>query len=274
MAAVTKAVVMARGLGSRMRRANAAGLTPEQAAAADAGAKAMMPLGGRPFLDHVLTRLADAGLVDVCLVIGPEHTAIRDYYGGLPTERLRITFAEQAEPRGTADAVAAAESFVGADRFVVVNGDNLYPARSLRALVAEAGSATVGFRPEGLIARSNIPAERLGAFALLLVDRLGDLVDLVEKPGPAELAAARSGDSAYALVSMNCWLFEPSVFDACLRIEPSPRGELEVVDAVRTLLGDGVRFAVVPSDEGVWDLSSRGDVRAVTEALAGQDVHL
>lgn len=275
MAPVTKVVVMARGLGSRMRHEASADLSPEQAYAAAAGAKAMMPLGGRPFLDHVLTRLADAGLVDACLVIGPEHTGVRDYYENLPTSRVRVSFAEQAEPRGTADAVAAAEDFVACDRFVVVNGDNLYPTDSVRALIAAPGSATVGYSRDGLVAHSNIPAERIAAFGLLGV-RGATLVDLVEKPTAEAVAElqARTGDSAYPLISMNCWLFEHTIFDACRRIGPSARGELEIVDAVRELLTDGVGFTVVPSDQGVLDLSARGDVAAVEAALAGREVHL
>src|SRR5690606_36923369 len=63
-----KAVVLTRGLGRRMRAGEVEGLTPEQAAAAAAGLKAMMPVGPpspagpRRFLDHVLHELADAGV--------------------------------------------------------------------------------------------------------------------------------------------------------------------------------------------------------------------
>ena len=75
----TSALVLARGLGSRMRQA-ASGVTldPQQASAADAGLKAMMPFG-RPFLDFVLQSLADAGLREAALVLGPEHESVRDY---------------------------------------------------------------------------------------------------------------------------------------------------------------------------------------------------
>ncbi|MGC4153247.1 MAG: sugar phosphate nucleotidyltransferase [Propionicimonas sp.] len=261
--AVTKAVVMARGLGSRMRRAGEADLSPEQAAAAASGAKAMMPVGERPFLDHLLTRLADAGLTDICLVIGPEHQAVRRYYDSLPQRRVRISYAIQAEPRGTADAVAAAAGFTGRDRFVVVNGDNLYPVDSLRRLAAEPGLATVGFSPGGLVANSNIPADRIAAFALLTADSAGNVADLIEKPGTQEVAAAGTG----RWVSMNCWLLGPPVFEACAAIPLSPRGELEVVDAVRWLIDAGERISLVTSTEGVWDLSSRGDVAVVARVL-------
>ncbi|MEA4944519.1 MAG: sugar phosphate nucleotidyltransferase [Propionicimonas sp.] len=261
---------MARGLGSRMRTAAAGDLTVEQAAAAASGAKAMMPLAGRPFLDHVLTRLADAGLTDVCLVIGPEHAAVREYYDALRRERVQISYAVQAEPLGTADAVAAAAEFAGRDRFVVVNGDNLYPAESLRRLVAEPGLATVGFRPEGLVANANIPADRMAAFALLMVDRAGSIIDVIEKPSEQEIAALGTD----RLVSMNCWLLGPRVFEACAAIERSPRGELELVDAVRWLVAAGERISLVQSTEGVWDLSSRGDVADVARALTNDKVRL
>ncbi len=75
-----KAVILARGLGTRMQRADtAAALEGRQAAMARSGLKAMIPIG-RPFLDYVLSVLAAAGYRRVCLVIGPEHATVREYY--------------------------------------------------------------------------------------------------------------------------------------------------------------------------------------------------
>ena len=60
-----------------MRRDDpSAGLGDAQSRVADTGVKAMIPIG-RPFLDFVLSGLADAGISEVCLVIGPEHDAVR-----------------------------------------------------------------------------------------------------------------------------------------------------------------------------------------------------
>lgn len=265
---VRKAVVMARGLGSRMKAAADAALTPDQAAAAASGAKAMMPLGGRPFLDHSLSRLADAGLTQVCLVIGPEHRAIRDHYDSLDLERLEIFYTIQDEPRGTADAVLSAEWFAGEDPVVVINGDNLYPTEALAALARAEGSATIGFSVAGLVANSNIPAERIAAFAVLEVAE-GRLAGIIEKPTAEQLL-----DLAGAPVSMNCWVFTPAVFEACRLVEPSARGEYEITDAVRALVARGERIEVLPSDAGVLDLSSRGDVAAVAALLDGARVRL
>ena len=154
-----KAVILARGLGSRMRRAaeNVA-LTAEQSRTADAGVKAMISLDGRPFLDFVISALADSGFTDICLVIGPEHDLIRDHYDGITKQRVRISYAVQAEPLGTANAVLAAEEFAGDDRVLVLNSDNYYPAEALELLHEVPGSALVGFTREGMLNHSNIPA--------------------------------------------------------------------------------------------------------------------
>ncbi|HKF59528.1 MAG TPA: nucleotidyltransferase family protein, partial [Blastocatellia bacterium] len=88
-----KAVILARGLGRRMRA-----LTPgyhlnaSQEAVAETGLKAMMPFE-RPFLDYSLSALADAGFEEACLVIGPEHVLVRTHYTTTPPHRIRVGFA-------------------------------------------------------------------------------------------------------------------------------------------------------------------------------------
>ena len=64
----------------------------------------------------------------MCVVIGPEHDVVRRYYTSEVTlTRISVDFAVQAEPRGTADAVLAAEAWTEGEPFLVVNGDNYYP---------------------------------------------------------------------------------------------------------------------------------------------------
>jgi glucose-1-phosphate thymidylyltransferase len=263
-----RAVILARGLGTRMREAGADPLDPGQARAADAGAKAMMPIGldgGRPFLDYSLSALADAGYTDVCLVVAPDHEAMARYYRGPGApRRLRLEFAVQEQPIGTADAVAAAAPWTGTDPFLVINGDNYYAVRTLAALAGRPGAATALYRAATLVARSNIPSERIRAFALGVVED-GALARIVEKPTPEQAAAL--GEEA--LVSMTCWRMPPAIHAACRRVTPSARGELELVDAVNLLLADGVRFEVIVAEDGVLDLSRRGDIAAVQRALAG-----
>ena len=247
-------------------------LGEEQKRAADKGLKAMIPVG-RPFLDYVISGLADAGILDVCLVIGasPEHNHVRERYESAVVTRVRIAFAVQHEPRGTADAVLAAEPFANGEHVLSVNADNYYPVNTLRAL-RELGTAGVSvFERRALIERSNIPAERVAHFAVVTVERDGTLKRIIEKPDARTFASL--GESAY--IGMNSWSLPPEIYDACRRIRPSPRGELELQDAIQLARDDmGVRFCVLVCRDGVLDLSTRADIAAVTERLVGVDVRL
>jgi dTDP-glucose pyrophosphorylase len=250
-----------------MRRADSGvSLSTEQAAAADEGVKAMMPMErGRPFLHYVLSALADAAVHEVCLVIAPDATEVaRHFHYELTLRRLRISFAVQQEARGTADAVLAAESFAGSSRFLVLNADNYYPVECYRALSEIDGSALPGFDREALVRQGNIDAERIRRYALLRVSSEGFLEEIVEKPDDATFAAI----GEHALVSMNLWAFTPEIFEACRRVKPSARGELELPDAVRILMKDlGERVRVLPFAAPVLDLGTRSDVASVEAAL-------
>ncbi len=264
-----RAVILARGLGTRMRKTdNGAELSGAQAAVAATGVKALIPIG-RPFLDYVLSAVADAGITEVCLVIGPEHDVLRERYAADVT-RVRVSTAVQREPRGTADAVLAAEAWTAGEPFLVLNSDNYYPADALQPLAAAGGPALVAFSRAGLLQDGQIDAERIGRFALLDLD--GDwLRHIVEKPDAAQLEAL----GADVFVSMNCWRFDSRVFDACRSVPLSPRGELELPMAVDRAIAAGA-FAVqaVKCQSGVLDLSSRNDIAAVAARLAGVEVRL
>lgn len=263
-----RAVVLARGRGTRMQRdAGHVTLTDEQRRVAASGVKAMMPFSGRPFLDYVLSTLADAGCDDVCLVVGPEHGEIRDYYTrARPPSRVRVAFAVQVEPRGTADAVLAIQEYAGSGPFLVMNSDNLYPADVLRRLADLDGQGLPAFSRDALIRDSNIPADRVRDYAILRMTGDGRVEDIIEKPDAATLGSM--GDEFF--VSMNCWRLDARIFDACRQVPPSPRGELELPNAVRYAIHTlGQTFRAFEVHAGVLDLSNRSDVAAVASRLAG-----
>ena len=269
---LAKAVILARGLGTRMRRQDdGAALDRLQAEAADSGVKAMIPIG-RPFLDYVLSALADAGFGQVCLVIGPEHAAVRGYYERtVAPSRLSIAFAIQDRPLGTADAVAAAATFAGSDRFLMINSDNYYPVAAFDALRRLGEPALAVFERESLVRDGNVDAARVRQFAIVRMTPDGYLREIVEKPDAAELAAL--GPEVF--VSMNCWVFGPAIFTACARIGPSPRGELELTDAVKLSMASlGERYAALLFRAPVLDLSSRSDISSVAARLSGTEVRL
>ena len=278
LAAVTRrAVVLARGLGTRMREHDpAAPLSPEQQAAADAGLKAMMPINGLPFLDYVLSALADAGITDVALVVAPDHAAVSERYTTVaPPRRLRVSFVGQETAAGTANAILSAQAWVGGQPFLAMNADNLYPTRALRDLASLGEPGFPAFDADDLVRTSNIPAERVRAFALVEVDVAGYLARIVEKPSadlPPEGGNYRTLPVASAfrrnLVSMNCWRFDARIFDACRDVPRSARGEYELPEAVGLAAARGVRFKAVPARGPVLDLSRRADAADVAERLA------
>jgi len=262
-----KAVLLARGLGSRMREDGDAVLTTHQAAAAAAGSKGMMPINGaRPFLDHVLSALADAACTQACIIVAPDHRAIREYYEGPGRpSRLTIAFAVQPIADGTARAVQCAREFAGADPFLVLNSDNLYAPAVLRALVDLGGPGLPAYERGTLVNESGFPPDRVTGFAAIEVDDHGYLIRIVEKPGREYYDAA----GARALISMNAWRFDARIFDACRDVPLSARGEHELPEAVGLAMSRGVRFKTFRASGAVLDLSRRSDVALVSARLAG-----
>jgi dTDP-glucose pyrophosphorylase len=247
----------------RQPRADVA-LEPAQEAMADQGLKTMIPIAGRPFLDYVLTAIADAGYQDACVVVGRDHQVLHNCYTGrgLPS-RLRLRFAMQGAARGTADALAAAEEFVGGDHFLMVNADNYYPSSVLATLrlLGEAGFSA--FQPEDLVEGGDISPARLQQYAFAFVDAGGYLERIVEKPRIETPADAR-----HVFISMNCWRFSPQIFRACRAIPASARQEFELADAVQYAIDVlHERFRAVPTSEAVLDLSNRNDIARVTAKL-------
>ncbi len=271
----TLVVILARGLGSRLRTDDGAALSAEQQAAAASGTKGLMPIAGRPFLDHILDALADGGVTDAVFVVAPGASPVRAYFDAHAHSRVRVQYAVQDEPRGTADALRSARAAVtgaggaprdtdGARHFLMCNADNLYPAPAVRALVEADGPAVIAFDADALVADGLIEPGRVARFALMDITPDGALREIVEKPSadhPLMLAPGKS-------VSMNIWRFTDAIFDDCDAVQPSPRGELELQDAVRRAIARGTRIAAIPQRLAVLDLTHRRDVAALEARLA------
>ncbi len=269
---VNKAVIMARGLGTRMRKSNeSVQLSEKQAEAASSGIKAMIPID-RPFLDYVIHNLAEAGYTEVCLVVGPEHKEIINYYQEqVSADRVSISFAIQEEPLGTADAVAAAKDFVKDDHFIVINSDNYYPVEALKKLSELDCPGLVGFERDALVRQSNIPAERVLAFAIVETGQDDILTQIIEKPSEDQMESI--AEPHY--LSLNCWRFSPNIIKACKSISKSPRGEFELPDAVEyTRNNMNEVYKTVKICDGVLDLSHREDIEQVVTKLKGKTVIL
>jgi glucose-1-phosphate thymidylyltransferase len=262
----TQAVILARGLGTRMRAetSSCAPLASSQIDAAAKGAKGMMPFG-RPFLDFSLSILADAGIRTATLVVPPDHQEMRRYFDETSNDRrVALRYAVQETARGTADAVLSARGALEEAPFLVMNSDNLYPLNAVRGVASIGDDGLIAFDADALVADGAISPDRILKFALLDLDADDVLVDIREKPTPDDPLALRP----QRWVSMNLWSFTPSIFSACEQVTPSPRGELEIQDAIRIAINDqSARFKAIRSTEGVLDLSSRSDIAIVEHRL-------
>ena len=179
----------------------------------------------------------------------------------------RLGFTNPTLYRLLATAPSVYHDVTGGNNCAQVSGPcvagNLYPATAIEAVASLDAAGLAGFDRDDLVATSNIPALRIGAFAVIVRDRFGRLERILEKPSRADVdALARP-----VLVSMNLWRFDARIFDACRDVPMSARGEFELPSAVMLARDRGVEFAVVPSAGPVLDLSQRDDIAEVARRL-------
>jgi bifunctional UDP-N-acetylglucosamine pyrophosphorylase/glucosamine-1-phosphate N-acetyltransferase len=237
MADELAAVVMAGGLGTRMRSA-----TP----------KHLHPLLGRRLVDWVIAAARDAGVARLVVVASPET---RDLYDG-------VEVAVQERPLGTGDAVRAARAALegSAAEVLVLNGD--VPAlrpETLRALVethrAAAAAATVlSFEPADLRSYGRVVRDGAGRLARIVEAR---------DASPQELALREVNSGIYAFRAEKLWR-------ALERLQPhNAQGELYLTDTLGFLVADGEPCAVqvAPDPLEVEGINTRVELAAVAAAL-------
>jgi len=175
-------------------------------------------------LFYGIEAMASAGIRDVGIVIAPETGAeIRSAVGDGSRFGLKVEYIEQDEPLGLAHAVLTAERFLDGSPFVMYLGDNL-----LRDGIVDLVETFRGEQPDALILLTPVPDPEHYGVAELEDDRVARLV---EKP--------REPRTNLALVGV--YMFTPAIFEAARAIEPSWRGELEITDAIQTLVDRGLR---------------------------------
>jgi glucose-1-phosphate thymidylyltransferase len=183
-----------------------------------------VPVANKPVLFYGIEALVDAGVTEIGIIIAPETgEEIRRAVGDGSDFGAEITYIPQDEPKGLAHAVLTAEDYIGGSPFVMYLGDNLL-ADGLQGLVG----AFRDSEPDALILLT--PVEDPSSYGVAELE--GEkVVRLVEKP--------KEPPSNLALVGV--YLFGPSIFDAARTLEPSWRGELEITEAIQTLIEDGHR---------------------------------
>jgi UDP-N-acetylglucosamine diphosphorylase / glucose-1-phosphate thymidylyltransferase / UDP-N-acetylgalactosamine diphosphorylase / glucosamine-1-phosphate N-acetyltransferase / galactosamine-1-phosphate N-acetyltransferase len=130
MARIEQAIILAGGEGQRLKPFTR--LRP----------KVMIPVANKPILRYVVDALAESGIRHIVLVIGYRREEIQDYFGSGKKFGVDITYVVQNTQVGTADALKQAKN-IAATRFLVLPGDNIIKAETVRPLVDASGNTVI-----------------------------------------------------------------------------------------------------------------------------------
>src|SRR4051794_11785890 len=241
-----KAVLPVAGLGTRFLPATKA--VPKE----------LLPVVDRPALQYIVEEAARAGLGEVLMVTGRNKAAIEDFFDRVPeleaalekkgdkdrlsavhesTEVAQVHFVRQGEAKGLGHAVLQAAAFVGDEPFAVLLGDDLIDARDLLleqmlAVRAEHGGSVIALLDVG---RENI--DKYGAVAIEPAGHPGDGDEVVRITGLVEKPPVEGAPSSLAIIGR--YVLAPEVFEVLRNTPPGRGGEIQLTDALATLVERG-----------------------------------
>mgnify|MGYP000064703173 CR=1 FL=1 len=238
-----KGIVLAAGLGSRLNPLTAT------------RPKHLLPLAGRPILEHVIMALKEAGVEEIGLVVHYFKEKIMKILGGGENYGVKLTYIDQGSAKGTAHAIMAAEKYVGNERFIVAYGDVTARAsiikQALKLHDAAGAAATM----------ISVEVEDPWNYGVLSIDQDGFLIKVVEKP--------RKGEEPSNLINAGIYVLEGGkVFKLIGQTPVSPRGEIEFTDTLQLLVNRGERVAVLRTSREWWfDIGRPWDLLDANRAM-------
>ena len=231
-----KGLILSGGAGTRLRPIT------------HTSAKQLVPVANKPILFYGIEDMAEAGIREVGIIVGDTRAEIMAAVGDGSDWGVNVTYIEQDAPLGLAHCVRIARPFLGDDDFVMYLGDNMLQQGLIEFIGRFEADQRAGQEPtldgdhqEPVAQILLCPVPDPQRFGVAEVDDAGHVVRLLEKPDEPP--------SNLALVGV--YLFTPVIHEAVAAIEPSPRGELEITDAIQWLIDQGyrVRHEVV---DGWW----------------------
>ena len=275
MSKVTKAVIPAAGLGTRMLPI------------ARAVPKEMLPIVDRPAVSYLVEEAAASGITDILIILGRGKGALEDYFDYSPEYEAallakgkadevaemrricslaRITFVRQREPKGLGHAVLMAESFAAGEPIAVLYGDDIiFSEAPVTKQLTDVFEAT----GKGVLGVGEVSDEDVCRYctldAALRPDGLYTVTDMIEKPKKEEIITRLSVLGRVVL--------PPSIFPILHNTPVGYGGELQLTDAMKTLARNETMIARI-FDGKRYDLGSKlGFLQAnVEQALANAEL--
>ncbi|HVL88671.1 MAG TPA: UTP--glucose-1-phosphate uridylyltransferase GalU [Actinomycetota bacterium] len=268
---IRKAVIPAAGLGTRFLPAT------------KAQPKEMLPVIDKPAIQYVVEEAVRAGLDDILIITGRGKRSIEDHFDQNvelevfleskgKTDEVRemraisdladIHYVRQKEALGLGHAVAMAERHVGGEPFAVLLGDDIIMDPLLEEMVAV-------HEREGrsCLALMEVSRDEISSYGAVAPEPVGPnlvkVADIVEKPSPAEAPSNLAVIGRYVLT--------PEIFDALRKTEPGHGGEIQLTDAIRSLVDTQAVYGYV--FEGTrYDIGKKIDyLRAGVELAAERE---
>lgn len=246
MSKVTKAVIPAAGLGTRFLPAT------------KAQPKEMLPIVDKPTIQYIVEEAIDSGIEDILIITGRSKRAIEDHFDKsyeLENELLKagkvsllnetekisnmvnIHYVRQKEPKGLGHAVLCAKAFIGDSPFAVLLGDDVVynpekPClKQMMEVYEQYGGSVLGVQ--------HVPENQIQKYGIIeaspVSERLFKVKDLVEKP--------KAGEAPSNVAILGRYIINSSVFSVLEATSPGAGGEVQLTDAIKTLLKSEEVFA-------------------------------
>jgi len=199
--------------------------------------KQLLPVYDKPMIYYPLSTLMLAGIRQILIISTPEDLPLyQRLLGDGHAWGVEFTYAEQAEPRGLAEAFLIGRDFLNGEPACLVLGDNIFYGHNLSNQLRECANLTQGAR---IFAYPVTDPQRYGVAEF---DSTGKVISLEEKPAQPR--------SKYAVPGI--YFYDRRVSEYAASLRPSPRGELEITDLNKIYLQQGLLTVEVLGRGFAW----------------------